>query len=215
MLADQHDELVDMLAALDRLGVVGTRVITASKDNLLRSLRDLSPILDKLSDVGPKLAAGLNLIVSFPFPQEASEIVYGDYANTSIRMEVSLQNLLDGLGIPEIDLGGLLGNQVGPILDNVTKCLSSGSLTSRPCKAVLGSSQAAEPAGRQPASGPATSATRSVARWALGGGGLGGLLDGLGDGLGGLLGLNRLNSELSSGAPSPAPSSTSLYGGQS
>ena len=38
VLADQHDELIAMLSALDRLGVVGTRVIGASKDDLLRSL---------------------------------------------------------------------------------------------------------------------------------------------------------------------------------
>jgi phospholipid/cholesterol/gamma-HCH transport system substrate-binding protein len=219
VLADQHDELVGMLTALDELGVVGTRVIRASKDDLLRSLRDLRPVLDKLSDAGPKLAPGLNLIVSFPFPQEASEIVYGDYANTSIRMEVSIQNLLDGLGIPSIDLSGLLGaNPVGPILDNVTKCLRSGSLTSKPCQAVLGSGNLL----RQLVSTCKGDAYRRnlVCRAlgalpGVGGGGLGGLLDGLGDGLGGLLGLNRLNAELSSGAPSPAPSGTSLYGGQS
>ncbi|MDQ4054591.1 MAG: MCE family protein [Actinomycetota bacterium] len=211
VLADQHDELVDMLGALDRLGVVGTRVIRASKDNLLRSLRDLRPVLDKLSDAGPKLAPGLNLIVSFPFPQEASEVVQGDYANTSIRMEVSLDNLFTGLGIPETDLSGLMGNNpVAPALDSVTRCLRSGSLTSKACRAVLGSGSllrqlvatCREPAYR-----------RNVVCRALGTlSGGGGLLDGLS---GGLPGLNRLTTELSSGAPSPAPSGASLYGGQS
>jgi phospholipid/cholesterol/gamma-HCH transport system substrate-binding protein len=213
VLADQHDELVSMLSALDRLGVVGTRVIGASKDNILRSLRDLRPVLDKLSDAGDKLAPGLNLIVSFPFPQEASEIVYGDYANTSIRLEVSLQNLFEGLGIPAIDLSGLLGNNpVGPILTNVQKCLRSGSLTSKACKDVLGSGNLL----RQLVNTCKREGYRNnlICR-ALGGSGLGGLLDGLGDTLGGLLGLHRLSSELSSGAPSPAPTGTSLYGGQS
>ncbi len=35
VLADQHRELVGMLTSLDRFGVVGTRVIGASKDDLL------------------------------------------------------------------------------------------------------------------------------------------------------------------------------------
>ncbi len=159
---------------------------------------------------------GLNLIVSFPFPQEASEIVYGDYANTSIRLEVSLQNLFDGLGIPAIDLSGLLGNNpIGPILTNVQKCLRSGSLTSKACRDVLGSGNLL----RQLINTCKRDGYRNnlVCR-ALGGGGLGGLLDGLGDGLdglGGLLGLNRLSNELSSGAPSPAPSPSDLYGGGS
>ncbi len=206
VLADQHDELVDMLSALDRLGVVGTRVIGASKDNLLRTLRDLRPVLDKLSDAGDKLAPGLNLIVSFPFPQEASEIVYGDYANTSIRMEVSLQNLFQGLGIPEIDLSGPLGETpVGPILTNVQKCLNSGSLTSRACRAVLGNgTQLRQLVAACKREGNRSNRAGSAAVGALGGGGLGGLL-----------GLNRLSAELSSGAPSPAPTGSSLYGGQS
>ena len=219
VLADQHDELVDMLSALDRLGVVGTRVIRASKDDLLSSLRDLRPVLDKLSEAGPKLAPGLNLIVSFPFPQEASEIVLGDYANTSIRLEVSLQNLFDGLGIPSIDLSGLLGNTpVGPLLTTVQKCLRSGSLTSKACTTVLGSGSLLR---QMVTTCSDNKFRRNLVCRALGalpgagGGGLGGLLDGLGDGLGGLLGLGRLNSELSSGAPSPAATGTSLYGGRS
>ena len=214
VLADQHTELVGMLSALDRLGVVGTRVIRASKDDLLDSLRDLRPVLDKLSDAGDKLAPGLNLLVSFPFPQEAAEIVYGDYANTSIRLEVSLQNLFEGLGIPSIDLSGLLGgdNPLAPVLDNVQKCLRSGGLTSKPCQAVLGNGNLL----RQLVSTcKQDSYQGNVVCRALGGGGLGGLLDGLGDGIGSLLGLNRLSAELRSGAPSASPSAVGLYGGGS
>ena len=43
VLADQHDRLIAMLTALDRLGVVGTRVINASRDDLLKSLDHLAP----------------------------------------------------------------------------------------------------------------------------------------------------------------------------
>src|SRR3712207_8216794 len=39
VLADQEEELVGMLRALDRLGVVGTRVIRASKADLIKTLR--------------------------------------------------------------------------------------------------------------------------------------------------------------------------------
>jgi phospholipid/cholesterol/gamma-HCH transport system substrate-binding protein len=101
VLADQHDELIAMLSALDQLGVVGTRVIGASKDDLLKSLAHLRPVLSKLRAAGDQLAPGLNLLISFPFPKEASEIVRGDYANTSIRAEISLDNqrcLQDGAG---------------------------------------------------------------------------------------------------------------------
>ena len=98
VLAEQHDELIEMLGALDELGVVGTRVIRASKDDLIKSLEHLRPVLSRLRAAGDDLAPGLNLLVSFPFPKEASEIVKGDYANTSIRAEISLDNFLTGGG---------------------------------------------------------------------------------------------------------------------
>jgi phospholipid/cholesterol/gamma-HCH transport system substrate-binding protein len=104
VLADQEAELVDMLGALDRLGVVGTRVIRASKKDLIKTLEHLRPVVSKLSAAGDELAPGLNLLVSFPFPDEASDVVKGDYANTSIRAEISLDNFLTGGGgeIPPI-----------------------------------------------------------------------------------------------------------------
>jgi len=136
VLADQHDELVDMLTALDKLGVVGTRVIRASKDDLIKTLQHLSPVLDKLSDAGNSLAPGLNLLVSFPFPKQASEIVKGDYANTSIRAEISLDNFITGGGttdpLPPIELP-----DPGETLTDVQKCLQSGDIASKACQKVL------------------------------------------------------------------------------
>ena len=82
VLADQHDELIDMLGALEELGRVGTRVINASKEDILKMLDHLYPVLDKLHEAGHALGPGLNLLVSFPFPKAANDIVQGDYADT-------------------------------------------------------------------------------------------------------------------------------------
>ncbi|QIG42968.1 MCE family protein [Nocardioides anomalus] len=141
VLADQHDELIAMLSALDRLGEVGTRVITSSKDDLLRSLDHLAPVLAKLHEAGDKLAPGLNLIISFPFPKEASEVVRGDYANTSIRADINLENLLPpgtkfpDIPIPDIPIPDV--PPVGEVLKDVQACLDSGDLTSGACRKVL------------------------------------------------------------------------------
>ena len=139
VLADQHDELVDMLGALDELGVVGTRVIRASKRDLIKSLAHLRPILSKLRAAGDDLAPGLNLLVSFPFPKEASEIVKGDYANTSIRAEISLDNFVPAGGgdEPPIDLPPIELPDPGEVLTDVQKCLKSGDIASEACKKVL------------------------------------------------------------------------------
>ncbi|KRC58942.1 MULTISPECIES: MCE family protein [unclassified Nocardioides] len=132
VLSAQHDELIDMLGALDRLGKVGTRVINASKEDVLAILEDLSPILRRLRQADEQLAPGLNLLVSFPFPQSANDIVQGDYADTIARVDIDLTNLFHTLGLPAIQLPDL-----GQVLDQVGRCLKSGSLTSTACARVL------------------------------------------------------------------------------
>jgi len=124
VLSDQHGELVRMLEALDELGVVGTRVIGASKDDVLSMLRDLRPVLTQLNNAGGSLAGGLSLLLSFPFPEKAREIVKGDYANAEIRLDISLDNFLG-----PVDPGEVLGD--------LQKCLASGKLTSPACAKFL------------------------------------------------------------------------------
>ncbi len=135
VLADQHQELVQMLGALQRLGKVGARVIGASKENLIASLAHLRPILTRLSEAGKSLAPGLDMMISFPFPQEAAEVVKGDYANASIRAGINLEAFLpDGGG------GGGGGGPIPPlpdpgdVLTAVEKCLRSGNPLSDACQ---------------------------------------------------------------------------------
>ena len=236
VLAAQHDELIAMLGSLDELGRVGTRVIGRSKDDILASLDHLQPILQKLRQAGDALAPGLNLLISFPFPKEASEIVKGDYANTSIRLDINLQNLIpngeDGGGIPPIL------PDPGQVLDQVGKCLRSGDLRSRACLKVLDSLRLFTNLKKEcrkkkydgnpvcvivralPGAGDGLD-VQGVLEYLLGilglpGGDTGGLpglssLPGLtaeGGVLGGLLGR-----ALTDGTPSAAPDPTGLYGG--
>jgi len=93
VLADQHDGLMDMLRALDRLGVVGTRVINATKDDMLADLRHLQPVLHEISRANEEIPEALGLLISFPFPIESNDIVHGDYANTSIVFSFDFDNL--------------------------------------------------------------------------------------------------------------------------
>jgi phospholipid/cholesterol/gamma-HCH transport system substrate-binding protein len=218
VLADQHDELIAMLSALDRLGVVGTRVIRASKDDLLKSLEHLGPVLGKLREAGDQLAPGLNLLISFPFPKEASEIVRGDYANTSIRAEISLENLLPpgaqppDLPLPDVPLPDL--PPVGTVVSDVQKCLQSADITSAACKKVLADADLLTSLRNKcqkdrHVANPVCQVVNAVPDVPL---------DELPDVLGGVLGgvLGRwFGSSLSSGEPSARPSLRALYGGRS
>jgi len=214
VLADQHDELIAMLSALDRLGVVGTRVINASKDDLLKSLADLRPVLSKLHQAGDELAPGLNLMVSFPFPKEASEIVRGDYANTSIRADINLENFFPaGTTIPDLPIPDVPTPELPPggdVLSDVEKCLQSLDITSPACQKVLAdvdllSSLRTKCQKEKYATNPVCTVLDTLPQVPL---------NQLGDVIGSILG-NVLGRSAGSGpaSPRPDPSLRQLYGG--
>jgi phospholipid/cholesterol/gamma-HCH transport system substrate-binding protein len=94
VLNGQHDSLVTMLRELDKLGVVGTKVLKNSKDDLVATLRHLAPPLRELADAGDSLPRGLSLMASFPFPKEAADLAQGDYANALFAIDFDLSKLL-------------------------------------------------------------------------------------------------------------------------
>ncbi len=103
VLADQHDELIAML------GVAGPARRGRHPGDRRQQGRPAQvaaptsqPVLSRLHEAGDELAPGLNLLISFPFPKEASEIVKGDYANTSIRADINLENLLPPGAVPDL-----------------------------------------------------------------------------------------------------------------
>lgn len=100
VLNEQHDALVRMLTELDELGVVGTRVINATKDNLVSQLSHLEPVLRKLADVDENLVPGLVSLASYPFPLEAADVIKGDYANVAFLMQIKLTPVSEGGLIP-------------------------------------------------------------------------------------------------------------------
>ncbi|MGH3453314.1 MAG: MCE family protein [Nocardioidaceae bacterium] len=101
-LDQQRTDLVKMLDALSRLSAVGTRVIRDSKFNTLRNLDLLMPILTQLSNTGGALPRSLELLFTYPFPDdvigatpvEARNLHMGDFTNLDIQLDLSLRHLL-------------------------------------------------------------------------------------------------------------------------
>ncbi|HKY57363.1 MAG TPA: MCE family protein [Aeromicrobium sp.] len=108
VLHEQHDDLVDLLEGLDRLGVVATRVINTSGDNIVESLRLLRPVLNQLADAGDSLPRGLMMLASFPFPRQSATLARGNYSNTLFHLELDLNQVVQGLltgentGLPQL-----------------------------------------------------------------------------------------------------------------
>jgi phospholipid/cholesterol/gamma-HCH transport system substrate-binding protein len=153
-LNTQRGDLVTMLHALDDLSSVGVRVIKASKAATIDSLQNLTPILSRLVEAGDAFPKSLNVFLTYPFvdevvgrnPTVARNLHMGDYTNLSVKLDLSIP--LGGTSAPPItvptSLSTSLPTVIDPtvILDNVTKCIQSGDLSSNACQKVLGSPQA-------------------------------------------------------------------------
>jgi phospholipid/cholesterol/gamma-HCH transport system substrate-binding protein len=94
VLNRQQASLMKMLRQLDKLGKVGTRVLDASTDNIVASLRHLKPTLTQLAAAGDALPKGLALMASFPFPKEAGGIARGDFANALFDVNIDLNQIV-------------------------------------------------------------------------------------------------------------------------
>jgi len=102
----QRDDLVKLLEALTRLSGVGTRVIRASKESTINSLRQLGPVLEGFAEAGQDFPKSLQVFLTYPFvdeavgrdPQVARNLHMGDYTNLSVNLDVSLTDL----ALPEL-----------------------------------------------------------------------------------------------------------------
>lgn len=129
VLDEQRGDLVTLLEALDRLGDVGTRVIEESKDDTIKDLKLLTPILRELTASGDNLPETLATLLTFPFPdgvvgetpQEAKNFVMGEYGNLSVRLPLTKDRLLQFLGLSDLVPGGPevpdLGDAAGDVTD--------------------------------------------------------------------------------------------------
>jgi len=197
VLNDQHRALMTMLGSLDRLGVVGGRVIRESKDNIVESLRHLAPTLRRLADAGNSLPRGLMMLASFPFPKQAASLAKGDYSNALFYMEFDLNKILKGVlkggntGLPDVkDLCGVYAGSAAtcaPIFDTLCQLLPNNTV----CGNGPGTGPTSGPSLRsRPGAAPSAGVTNTVKD----------LLDGLINGLG--------SPGASSGTPSASPQSS-------
>ncbi|GAB3660516.1 hypothetical protein GCM10027596_19370 [Nocardioides korecus] len=97
----QRADLVKLLKSLTRLSGVGVRVIKASKQSTINTLRDLDPVLQSFSRAGDNLAKSFQVFLTYPFvdeavgrsPRVARNLHMGDYTNLSVNLNLDLLNL--------------------------------------------------------------------------------------------------------------------------
>lgn len=123
VLHEQRAQLVTMLRSLESLGGVAVDTINRGKADLVADLKALAPTLQKLGEAGADLPKSLELLLTFPFTDQAYKGVKGDYFNLYLELDLDLTNVLDNLGrsrqnplqdlgLPE-QLGGIAGGRDG------------------------------------------------------------------------------------------------------
>ncbi|GAA1887522.1 MCE family protein [Lapillicoccus jejuensis] len=105
VIADQRQQLVAMLAALDRLSTVTVSTLDRSRDAMVADLQRLDPILGQLAAAGQSLPASLQILATFPFPDSVLGAIKGDYVNTFLVTNLStpgttIPNDTSGAGWP-------------------------------------------------------------------------------------------------------------------
>lgn len=96
-LESQRTQLVNMLKSLDRLSGVATDVVNRSRDDLLADLENLRPVLRNLADSGQNLPNSLQLLLSIPFTDAATDAVAGDYTNLYVTADLDVGVILNNI----------------------------------------------------------------------------------------------------------------------
>lgn len=81
VLVDQRPQLVAMLEALDKLSKVTISTLDAAQDDIVADLKLLDPVLDQLAKAGSDLPYALEILFTYPFPDEVLNAIRGDYMN--------------------------------------------------------------------------------------------------------------------------------------
>jgi phospholipid/cholesterol/gamma-HCH transport system substrate-binding protein len=98
VLSEQREHLAEALTELGRFGALTTDTVNQTKENLVKELGDLGPVLQSLADAGPALTRSLSFFATFPYPKETlNKWLRGEYANQTIILDLTLSRLDAGL----------------------------------------------------------------------------------------------------------------------
>jgi phospholipid/cholesterol/gamma-HCH transport system substrate-binding protein len=100
-LAVLRRERQNLVEAADRFGKFSALTVDSvnkTKDNLIKELHDVGPVLESLANAGPSMTRALSLIPTFPFPNETIELWQrGDYANLTAIADLTLSRIDAGM----------------------------------------------------------------------------------------------------------------------
>ena len=98
VLKDERNTLADALDQLGKFSALTADSVNQTKENLVKELKDLGPVLQSLADAGPALTRSLGFYSTYPFPKDTlTKWLRGDYANLTAVIDLTLSRLDAGL----------------------------------------------------------------------------------------------------------------------
>ena len=169
VLVDQRPQLVAMLEALDKLSKVTISTLDEAQDDIVADLKLLDPILDQLAKAGSDLPYALEILFTYPFPDEVLNALRGDYMNlfmiTNFRTPAGCQSKGCEWLQPAVEggSGGSVSSQSGSsdappgLLPSTTSPVPGSSSPSIPGESILPS----DPGSSSSSSDPSESGSSS------------------------------------------------------
>ncbi|MEU4455083.1 MCE family protein [Nocardioides sp. NPDC023903] len=169
VLVDQRPQLVAMLEALDKLSKVTISTLDEAQDDIVADLKLLDPILDQLAKAGSDLPYALEILFTYPFPDEVLNALRGDYMNlfmiTNFRTPAGCQSKGCEWLQPAVEggSGGSVSSQSGSsdappgLLPSTTSPVPGSSSPSIPGESILPS----DPGSSSSSSNPSESGSSS------------------------------------------------------
>ncbi|MGV0626211.1 MCE family protein [Mycolicibacter minnesotensis] len=92
VLNDNRSSIVDAFGALQRLAVVGSRIMSETKEDFAADVRDLYPIVKEFADNANEFVQAFPFIPTFPFPSMyLRNAVRGDFLNVYVTFDMTLR----------------------------------------------------------------------------------------------------------------------------
>src|SRR5690606_28983977 len=89
VLREERDVIVDAADRIGKFSALAADSVNQTKENLIKELRDLGPVLESLANAGQDLTRSLDFFATFPFPKPTlPKWLRGDYANLTAVIDL-------------------------------------------------------------------------------------------------------------------------------
>lgn len=94
VLSEQRHNLVEAVDQFGKFSALTADSVNKTKDNLVKELNDVGPVLESLANAGPALTRSLSFLATYPWPKETVQNwVRGDYANLTAVIDLTLSRI--------------------------------------------------------------------------------------------------------------------------